>query len=43
MHDPDGGLQPEQVRSVQFVDATALADAKETANTLWLDEVMAVK
>ena len=43
LHDPDGGLQPEQVRSVQFVDATALADAKETANTLWLDEVMAVK
>lgn len=41
--DPDGGLQPEKIRSVQFLDGTALFGEKETANTLWLDEVMAVK
>lgn len=39
--DPDTGLQPEKVTSVMFTDVTALADQKETANSLWLDEVMA--
>ncbi|MEN6644145.1 MAG: hypothetical protein ABFE08_17035 [Armatimonadia bacterium] len=39
--DPDTGLQPEKVTSILFIDVTALVGAKETANSLWLDEVMA--
>jgi hypothetical protein len=41
--DPDAGLQPEKIRSIQFLDATALIAGKDTANSLWLDEVMAGK
>lgn len=41
--DLDPGLQPEKIHSVQFVDGSALFGEKETANTLWLDEVIAVK
>lgn len=41
--DPEGSLQPEKIRAVQFIDASAIVGEKETANTLWLDEVMAVK
>jgi len=37
--DPDAGLQPETIRSIGFVDASALVGQKETANTLWLDEI----
>lgn len=37
--DPDVGLQPETIRSIAFVDISAIIGQKETANTLWLDEV----
>lgn len=37
--DPDAGLQPETIRSIGFVDASALIGQKETANTLWLDDL----
>jgi hypothetical protein len=37
--DPDVGLQPESIRSIAFVDASAVLGQKETANTLWLDEI----
>jgi hypothetical protein len=39
--DEDRGLQPEKVTSVQFLDATPLFTGKESANSLWLDEVRA--
>lgn len=39
--DPDQGLQPEKVTSLMFIDVTALLGQKETANSLWLDEVLA--
>jgi hypothetical protein len=38
-HDEDEGLQPEKIWSVMFADVTALLANKETANTLWLDEI----
>jgi hypothetical protein len=41
--DPDGKLQPEQIRSVQFVDASAMVAQRNITNSLWLDEVMGVK
>lgn len=41
--DPDGALQPEKIRTVQFADVSTLIEQKEIANTLWLDEVMAIK
>lgn len=41
--DPDAGLQTEKIRSVQFLDLNSLLAGKDTANSLWLDEVMAGK
>jgi hypothetical protein len=41
--DPDAGLQTEKIRSVQFLDITAMVAGKDMANSLWLDEVMAGK
>ncbi len=40
--DPDEGLQPESIRTIIFADATSLIQQKDTATTLWLDEIMAV-
>lgn len=37
--DPDEGLQPEQIRNIGFIDAATVVGQKETANTLWLDEI----
>ncbi len=37
--DPDEGIQAETIRSLAFVDASAAVGQKETANTLWLDEI----
>lgn len=41
--DTDAGLQTEKIRSVQFLDITAMVAGKDLANSLWLDEVMAGK
>jgi hypothetical protein len=37
--DEDTGLQPEKIWSLMFVDITPVLLNKETANTLWLDEI----
>lgn len=41
--DPDEGLQLDKVRNLQFVDASSIISDKDSANSLWLDEIMAVK
>lgn len=37
--DATPGIQPETIRSIAFADVTALIGQKETADTLWLDEI----
>jgi len=37
--DATPGIQPETIRSIAFADITALIGQKETADTLWLDEI----
>ncbi len=41
--DENGQLDPDQVKSLGLVDLSALTTLQETQNTLWLDDVIAVK
>jgi len=41
--DENGQLDPEQIKSLVLVDLSALTTLQETQNTLWLDDVIAVK
>lgn len=41
-HDEDERLQSESIRSLHLADATAMIAGKETATTLWLDDLTAL-
>ncbi len=41
--DENGQLDPDQIKSVALVDLSALTTFQDSQNTLWLDDVIAVK